>query len=84
MVDPRDRRPANHGEGAEAESHLSDGSCLLGFYIVGVKGYPMLGIKVDEFGRPVSVARFEKVAEMPVQGNTRRRRDPPTTRSQEP
>lgn len=76
MVDPRDRQPANRGKGAETVAHLPDGSCLLGFYVAGVKGYPMLGIKVDEFGRPVSVARFEEVAEMPAQSNPRRRRDP--------
>ena len=79
MVDPRDREPANHGEGADTVVYLEDGSRLLGLRILGVTGYPMLGIRVDADGRPVSVARDE-VAPMhaPAQSNPRCWADPPT------
>lgn len=55
MIDPRDRRPQNHGKGPETYISLTDGS-ILGLYIRGVPGQVILGIREDRHGQPVSCA----------------------------
>lgn len=78
-MDWTDFFPQNEGHGAETVVDLPDGSRLLGLHIHGVEGYPMLGVKVDMFGRPISVAREEAVfyveTQVPAQSNPRRQVD---------
>lgn len=53
MIDPRELLPQGD---AETKVFLPGGEVLLGLYIKGVRSPSMLGVRVDELGRPLSCA----------------------------
>lgn len=72
-VDPKDQRAQGD---PETVVRLPTGDTLVGLHILGVDGYPMLGIREDREGFPVAFAAADvDVIDAAVQSNPRRRVD---------